>query len=53
VASEMDAPSLLNLLNTLRRYGLLDRLPEGWAKGKSMKGADFNYIERFSKRTKE
>lgn len=53
VASDMDSSSLLNLLNTLRRYGLLDRLPEGWAKGKSMKGADFNYIERFSKRTKE
>jgi len=53
VASEMDAPSLLNLLNTLRRYGLLERLPEGWAKGKSMKGEDFDYIERFSKRTKE
>jgi N-sulfoglucosamine sulfohydrolase len=53
ISSDMDPSSLLNLLNTLRRYGLLDRLPEGWAKGKSMKGADFDYIQRFSKRINE
>lgn len=53
VASDMDPSSLLNLLNTLRRYELLERLPKGWAKGKDMKGADFDYIQRFSQRTKE
>ncbi len=34
VTTDMDASSLLNLLNTLRRYDLLDRLPKGWEKGK-------------------
>ena len=53
VASEMDAPSLLNLLNTLRRYDLLDRLPKDWAKSKKMEGVDHNYIKRFSQRAKE
>jgi N-sulfoglucosamine sulfohydrolase len=48
----MNATSLLNLLNTIRRLGLLDQLPKGWEKGKTMKGADFNYIKRFSNRTK-
>lgn len=53
VASEMDNSSLLNLLNTLRRLELLDRLPESWAKGKNMGQGGENYIQRFSKRTKE
>jgi N-sulfoglucosamine sulfohydrolase len=53
VASELDPSSLLNLLNTLRRLDLLDQLPENWAKGKNMKGGDYDYIQRFSKRTKE
>ena len=53
VDSEMDNSSLLNLLNTLRRFDLLDRLPEGWAKGKNMGQGGENYIQRFSKRTKE
>ncbi len=53
VASEMDSPSLLNLLNTLRRLDLLDQLPENWAKGKNMKADGQDYIQRFSKRTKE
>ena len=53
VASEMDSSSLLNLLNTLRRHELLDRLPKNWAKGKNMKADGQDYIERFSKRTKE
>ncbi len=53
VASEMDSSSLLNLLNTLRRHELLDRLPKNWAKGKNMKADGQDYIQRFSKRTKE
>jgi N-sulfoglucosamine sulfohydrolase len=53
LASEMNSPSLLNLLNTLRRLDLLDRLPEDWAKGKNMKADGQDYIQRFSKRTKE
>ena len=53
VTSEMDNSSLLNLLNTLRRLELLDRLPDGWAKGKDMGQGGENYIQRFSKRTKE
>ncbi len=53
VTSEMDSPSLLNLLNTIRRLDLLDRLPEGWAKGRNMGQGGENYIQRFSKRTKE
>lgn len=52
-SSEMDDSSLLNLLNTLRRLDLLDRLPDGWAKGKDMGQGGENYIQRFSKRTKE
>jgi hypothetical protein len=53
VTSEMDSPSLLNLLNTLRRLDLLERLPEDWAKGRHMGQGGENYIQRFSKRTKE
>lgn len=52
VASELDGPSLLNLLNTLRRLDLLDRLPAGWADGKRMKGGDYDYVQRFSQRMK-
>ena len=48
--TKMDSSSLLNLLNTLRRYDLLGELPEGWAKGKKMKGGDYNYIKRFFER---
>lgn len=51
VATDMDASSLLNLLNTLRRYDLLDRLPQGWEKGKNgQRGGE--YIQRFSNRIK-
>lgn len=53
VSQDLDPSSLLNLLNTLRRLDLLDRLPENWAKGENMKGGDYEYIQRFSKRTKE
>lgn len=53
VSSEMDAPALLNLLNTLRRFDLLDRLPKDWAKHIKMDGGDYSYIQRFSQRTKE
>jgi arylsulfatase A-like enzyme len=53
VTSDMDSPSLLNLLNTLRRLDLLDRLPEDWAKGRNMGQGGENYIQRISKRTKE
>ncbi len=52
VTSDMDNYSLLNLLNTLRRLDLLERLPDGWAKGKNVNTAGQDYIERFSKRTK-
>lgn len=52
VASEMNDASLLNLLNTLRRLGLLERLPEGWEKGKNMGQGGENYIQRFSRRIK-
>lgn len=51
VASEMSPPALLDLLNTLRRFDLLDQLPAGWADEKDMKGGDYNYIQRFSQRT--
>ncbi len=50
VSVKMDPSSLLNLLNTIRRYDLLDRLPKGWAKEKNMKGGDYDYIKRFSER---
>ena len=50
VASEMGASSLLNLLNTIRRYDLLDQLPKNWMEGKTMKGGDYDYIKRFSQR---
>ncbi len=50
VATEMDPSSLLNLLNTVRRYDLLEKLPKGWMKGKTMKGGDYDYIKRFSQR---
>ncbi|MFK7850220.1 MAG: sulfatase-like hydrolase/transferase [Akkermansiaceae bacterium] len=50
VSSKMSPPSLLHLLNTLRRLDLLEQLPENWAKGIDMKGGDYNYVERFSKR---
>jgi arylsulfatase A-like enzyme len=53
VASPMDSPSLLNLLNTLRRYELLDRLPKDWAKSKKMGEGGENYIQRFSKQMKD
>jgi N-sulfoglucosamine sulfohydrolase len=53
VSTELDPSSLLNLLNTLRRLDLLGQLPENWAKGKNMKGGDYDYIQRFSKRIKE
>lgn len=53
VTSEMDTSSLLNLLNTLRRLDLLDRLPKNWAKGKNMKADGQDYIQRFNQRTKE
>jgi len=52
VTSEMDSPSLLNLLNTLRRLDLLDRLPKDWAKGRNMGQGGEDYIERFKKHVK-
>lgn len=52
VTSDMDNYSLLNLLNILQRLDLLERLPDGWAKGKNANTAGQDYIERFSKRTK-
>jgi hypothetical protein len=53
VTKEMNSTSFLNLLNTINRLDLLDQLPQDWAKGKSMKDGDFDYIKRFSERTKE
>jgi arylsulfatase A-like enzyme len=52
LASDMGAPSLLNLLNTLRRLDLLEGLPEGWAKGRNMGQGGEDYIERFRKQAK-
>jgi len=52
VTTDMDASSLLNLLNTLRRYDLLDRLPKGWEKGNNGKRGG-EYIQRFSNRVKD
>ncbi len=48
--TKMDPSSLLNLLNTLRRYDLLAELPKEWAMDKDMKGGDYNYIQRFFER---
>ena len=50
VDKKMDPSSLLNHLNTLRRYDLLGELPKNWGKGKNMKGGDYNYIQRFFER---
>jgi arylsulfatase A-like enzyme len=50
LATEMNSPSLLNLLNTIRRLDLLDQLPEDWNKGKSFKGGDMDYIKRFTQK---
>lgn len=43
VSRKMDSASLLNLLNTLRRLGLLDRLPKDLASG----NGDSSYVQRF------
>ncbi len=48
--TKMDPSSMLNWLNTLRRYELLGELPKNWAKNKNMKGGDYNYIQRFFER---
>ena len=53
VSNDMHPTALLHLLNTLRRLELLYELPEGWEKGKSMKGADFDYIQRFADQIKK
>ena len=53
VGKNINSSSLLNLLNTISRLDLLDQLPQDWAKGKSMKGADFDYIKRFADRIEE
>ncbi len=50
VDKKMDPSSLLNHLNTLRRYDLLGELPKNWGKDKNMKGGDYNYIQRFFER---
>jgi N-sulfoglucosamine sulfohydrolase len=50
VSSELDSPSLLNLLNTLRRLDLLDRLPKNWEKGLNGEVRGGEYIQRFSNR---
>jgi N-sulfoglucosamine sulfohydrolase len=53
VESKIHPTALLHLLNTIRRLELLQELPEGWEKGKSMKGADFDYIQRFADQIKK
>ena len=53
VESPIHPTALLHLLNTLRRLELLQELPAGWEKGKSMKGADFDYIQRFANQIKK
>ena len=50
VSGDMEAYSLLHLLNALRRNDLLDQLPEGWQKGKSLSLDGQDYIKRFSGR---
>ncbi len=52
LSSDLDSASLLNLLNTLRRLDLLDRLPKGWEKGKNGEDRGGEYIQRFSNRVK-
>ena len=47
ITQPMDAPSLLHLLNTLRRYELIHLLPDGWHKGKNFKQDGQDYIKRF------
>lgn len=53
VANKMNSASLLNLLNTLKRLDLINKLPKDWTNGKSMKGADFDYIKRFANRAND
>jgi N-sulfoglucosamine sulfohydrolase len=53
VGKNINPSSLLYLLNTINRLELLDQLPQDWAKGKSMKGADFDYIKRFAEKTSD
>ncbi|MES2980797.1 MAG: sulfatase-like hydrolase/transferase [Verrucomicrobiota bacterium] len=53
VESQIHPTALLHLLNTLRRLELLQELPKGWEKGKSMKDADFDYIQRFTDQIKK
>jgi hypothetical protein len=53
VATTMNSASLLNLLNTLRRYDLLDRLPQGWEIGKNMIEGSQDYIQRFTTKMKD
>ncbi len=52
INSKMDTYSLLHLLNTLRRYNLLERLPNDWAKDKNLDADGISYIQRFIKQTK-
>jgi arylsulfatase A-like enzyme len=51
-ASDMDSSSLLHLLNSIRRLALLDQLPDDWFEGKSTRGQNHGYIERFKNRMK-
>ncbi|GAA5123995.1 sulfatase [Luteolibacter yonseiensis] len=51
VGKDLDASSLLYLLNTLRRLDLLDELPEGWQKTKARKQGTADYVNRFTKST--
>ncbi len=53
VSDKIEPTVLLHLLNTLRRLDLLGELPEGWEVGKSMNGADFDYIQRFAAQSKK
>ena len=53
VNSEMDSFSLLDLLNTLRRFDLLDQLPENWAAEKNTKAGNQDYIQRFKQKIKD
>lgn len=50
VTTNLDSPTLLNLLNTLRRLDLLDQLPKNWAKGKPRQSGGEDYIKRFEQK---
>ncbi|MGB6219830.1 MAG: HEAT repeat domain-containing protein, partial [Haloferula sp.] len=45
--------SLLFLFNTLRRHGLLNKVPKDWTKGKATNDNDFHYVQKSYSRKDE